>query len=304
MRDCSPNPAYVGRFAPSPTGDLHFGSLTAALASYLQARTMNGQWLLRIEDLDPPREVAGSADRIIADLRRFGMEPDRAIMYQSCRREAYTLASTRLLDSGLAFYCSCSRKSLPASGIYPGTCRNGISPGIRKRNCAIRVKVAAQPIEFTDVVQGLQRQDLQTSCGDFVIRRADGLTAYQLAVVVDDAHQGVTEVVRGADLLDSTGRQIWLQQKLGLSTPGYLHLPVAALHDGSKLSKRLGSDPVRNLPPAAALRSALKFLGHEAPALSLAGTWQWALENWSPALIPRQQTRPWNAGLQQNQLRA
>ncbi len=304
MRDCSPNPAYVGRFAPSPTGDLHFGSLTAAMASYLQARTLNGQWLLRIEDLDPPREVAGSADRIIADLRRFGMVPDRAVMYQSRRQQAYTLASTRLLDSGLAFLCCCSRNSLPASGIYPGTCRTGISPDSRKRPCAIRVRVAAQPIEFTDVVQGLQRQDLQTSCGDFVIRRADGLTAYQLAVVVDDAHQGVTEVVRGADLLDSTGRQIWLQKNLGLPTPGYLHLPVAVQTDGSKLSKRLSSDPVRNLPPAEALRSALQFLGHEAPALSLADTWKWALDNWSPALIPRQKTRPWNAGIRQNQLQA
>jgi len=270
---------YVGRFAPSPTGDLHFGSLLAAVASFLQARQSGGKWLLRIEDIDPPREVAGSVQRIIADLARIGLSPDGEVLFQSSRSFAYRKACEQLLESGQAYWCACSRKNLPPSGIYPGTCRSGISPGQKPR--ALRLRVPSEPVRFTDGLQGAQMEQLQRTSGDFVIQRADGLYAYQLAVVVDDAYQGVTEIVRGADLLDSTARQIWLQQCLDLPTPEYIHIPVAAGADGKKLSKSSGADSLSRFSPAKALREALAFLGHNAPELDLPGTWIWALNNWS-----------------------
>ena len=214
----------VGRFAPSPTGDLHFGSLLAAVASNLQVRSRGGQWLLRVDDIDPPREVPGSADRIIGDLRRLGMPPDDAVLYQSQRTQAYEAARDKLLEEGLAFWCGCSRSELPRSGVYPGTCRTGLPRGKSPR--AVRLRVGSKPVIFDDAIQGPVRDDLQETVGDFVIWRADGLPAYQLAVVVDDAFQGVSEVVRGADLLESTGRQIYLQGRLGLPTPSYAHHPV------------------------------------------------------------------------------
>lgn len=283
-RPANPVNTSIGRFAPSPTGDLHFGSLVAAVASYLQAKQAGGKWLVRVEDIDPPREVAGSAQRIIRDLLRFGMIADEAVLFQSQRSEAYDRACQQLLNSGQAYWCSCSRADLPSSGVYPGTCRNGIRPGRKARS--IRVKVGAGKIRFRDRLQGEQVETLQESVGDFVIRRADGLFAYQLAVVIDDAFQNITEVVRGADLLDSTARQIHLQVCLGLPTPGYAHIPVALLPDGNKMSKSSQSDPIRREPPAAALRLALAFLGHNAPNLDLAGTWAWALKNWSLDKVP------------------
>ena len=281
----------IGRFAPSPTGDLHFGSLVAAVGSYLEAKSRGGTWLVRVEDIDPPREVAGSAERIIADLDRLGMRPDGPILHQSQRLDAFESALKKLLAAGLAYPCACSRKDLPDSGLYPGTCRNGIAPGKRPRS--VRFNVGDNHCAFDDDIQGRVEEHPATSSGDFVIRRADGLYAYQLAVVVDDAFQGITQVVRGADLLDSTGRQICLQKALGYPTPNYMHLPVAATADDRKLSKRERSDPVRHQDPAYAVASALIFLGHEPPrAYTLQGLWDWALENWSSDLIPRRKTIP------------
>ena len=282
--------SYVGRFAPSPTGDLHFGSLVTAVASYLQAKKSGGKWLLRIEDIDPPREVAGSATRIIQDLSRFGLIADEPVLFQSRRSETYAQACEQLVQSDQAYWCGCSRKDLPPTGIYPGTCRNGIPPGRKPR--AIRLKVGASTIRFHDRLQGKLIDDLQSTVGDFVIRRADGMFAYQLAVVIDDAFQNITEIVRGADLLGSTTRQIYLQTCLEFPIPDYVHIPIALLPDGSKLSKSSRSDPVRCETPATALRLALAFLGHLAPQQSLAGTWDWALENWSLNKVPRVHARP------------
>ncbi|MBT8049499.1 MAG: tRNA glutamyl-Q(34) synthetase GluQRS [Gammaproteobacteria bacterium] len=276
----------TGRFAPSPTGDLHFGSLIAAVASFLQAKSRGGTWLVRIEDVDRPREVPGSAQRILADLQRFGMVSDRPVLYQSQRTAAYEQAITRLLDGGDAYWCGCSRSEMPASGVYPGTCSRGLPAGKSPRS--IRLRVPAQPIVFQDEVQGLIRENLEETVGDFVIRRADGLAAYQLAVVVDDAFQQVTEIVRGADLLDSTARQIHLQGCLGLDTPLYAHHPVATGNDQKKLSKRHAADPVATHPPEQALEQALRFLGQPAPeGMCLQNLWRWALDHWQLSRIPR-----------------
>jgi glutamyl-Q tRNA(Asp) synthetase len=260
--------------------------LLAAVASYAQAKVSGGQWLLRIEDIDPPREVPGSAARILADLQRFGMHSDRPVLYQSTRTVAYRHALQELLDRELAYWCGCSRSELPESGIYPGTCRNGLPSGKRRR--AVRLKVGPQPVRFTDLVQGECTESLQQTVGDFVIWRADGLPAYQLAVVVDDAFQQITEVVRGTDLLASTARQIQLQRSLGLPAPCYAHHPVAVGEDGHKLSKRTSSDPVRSMSPARSLQAALRILGQPCPAgLGLDETWRWALDNWSLSRVPR-----------------
>ena len=278
--------AYVGRFAPSPTGELHFGSLVAALGSCLQARRHGGEWRVRVEDLDPPREVEGSAERILADLRRLGFEPDGPVEYQSHRREAHEAALERLLEAGEAYPCGCTRRDLPPSGIYPGTCRDGLPPGKRPR--AIRVRMPDQAICFEDGVQGRVCQNPAQEVGDVVVRRADGLVAYQLAVVVDDAWQGITEVVRGADLQDSTARQIHLQRLLGLPTPRYAHLPLVLGADGRKLSKQFRSDPVRAMPPEDALAAALASLGHEPPeGLGLDALWDWAVAHWDLERVPR-----------------
>ena len=275
-KTASASPACVSRFAPSPTGDLHFGSMLAAVGSYLQARRSGGIWLLRIEDLDPPREVPGAAERQIMSLARFGMQPDRPIERQSQLTHRYLAALDRLRRQGDAFPCSCTRAILPADGIYPGTCRQGPKAGQLARS--IRFRVSNATIRFQDGIQGLQCQTPARQCGDFVIRRADGWIAYQLAVVVDDGAAGVTHVVRGADLLDSTGRQILLQQALGLAQPDYLHLPLIVDQHGRKLSKSEGADPVDRLPPADALRLLLRALGHAPPRhlRSLAALWDWA----------------------------
>jgi len=277
--------SIIGRFAPSPSGDLHYGSLVSAVGSYLEAKSAGGSWLLRIEDIDPPREVSGSARRIISDLGRLGLEPDGPVLYQSSRLEAYQHAVDRLLGKGLAYPCACSRKDLPASGIYPGTCRNGIPEGKNPRS--IRFRVDTGSVQFTDKLQGLISDSPAGISGDFIIRRADGLFAYQLAVVVDDDFQAVTQVVRGADLLDSTTRQICLQEALGFESPDYMHLPVALAADGKKLSKRLEADPVKHQDPAFAVERALRFLGQKPPTgLALDILWKWALEHWNSDLIP------------------
>ena len=276
----------IGRFAPSPTGDLHFGSLVSAVGSFLEAKITDGSWLLRIEDIDPPREIAGSANRIIQDLERLGLVPDGPVLYQSSRLDAYNDAINQLQDMGLAYHCACSRKDLPKSGVYPGTCRNGIAEGKKPR--AIRFHVDHDVCVFDDKVQGQISEYPAAISGDFIIRRADGLFAYQLAVVVDDDFQGVTQVVRGADLLDSTSRQICLQKALGLKSPGYMHLPVVVSSDGRKLSKQLQADPLKTRDPAYAVGQALGFLGHKPPAnLSLKDLWDWAIEHWNSNLIPQ-----------------
>jgi len=267
----------VGRFAPSPTGPLHFGSLVAALASWLDARRHGGQWLLRMEDLDPPREVPGAADAILRTLEAFGLDWDGPVLYQSTRQAAYGAALEQLRAAGLAYDCGCTRREVAEAGlpgldgpVYPGTCRNGLPPGRQPR--AVRLRTQGGLIGFTDRMQGLIRQDVGREVGDFVIRRADGYYAYQLAVVVDDAFQGVTHVVRGADLLDSTPRQILLQRLLGLPSPEYLHHPLVLTPEGEKLSKQTHAPPVDDTDPIPALRSALEFLGERVPERDEAGS--------------------------------
>jgi glutamyl-Q tRNA(Asp) synthetase len=277
---------YVGRFAPSPTGPLHFGSLVAAVASYLQARVREGRWLLRVEDIDAPREQAGATDAILGALDRYGFEWDGDVIFQSKRRRAHEAALKSLLDRGLAYPCSCSRRDLagaprgPLGIIYPGTCRDGCDAP----ESAIRLRVADSPISFTDALQGLQAQELERESGDFVIFRRDGLIAYQLAVVVDDERDGVTEVVRGIDLMDSTPRQVWLQQLLGYTTPDYAHIPVITHPNGDKLSKLTGAAGIPVRDRSHALTAALIALRQNPPAKlrhsALNEVWQWAIENW------------------------
>jgi len=259
-----------GRFAPSPSGPLHFGSLIAALGSFPMARSEGGQWLLRIEDIDTPRVVPGAADHILHTLEAFGLYWDGAVVYQSRRLPHYQDALQRLLAAGLAYPCSCSRQEVARAAakpfgtmIYPGTCRYG--PCRPEQPTAIRLRTAAPIIQFHDRIQGPYAQCLETAVGDFVIRRADGLFTYQLVVVVDDAAQNITQVVRGSDLLDSTPRQIYLQQLLGLPTPDYGHLPVAVDRLGYKLSKQTQAEPVNWRQPTPTLLAALRFLGHEPP---------------------------------------
>ncbi|MEP7044871.1 MAG: tRNA glutamyl-Q(34) synthetase GluQRS [Dokdonella sp.] len=256
--------AYQGRFAPSPSGRLHFGSLVAALGSWLFARAANGSWIVRMEDLDREREAAGAAHDILATLCAFGLESDAAIVYQSERSAAYHAALERLAQSGAAYACWCSRSDLEAfGGLHPPQCVVAEQTG---RAPAWRVRVAQGLIAFDDAIQGPQRQDLCREVGDFVIWRVEGNAAYQLAVVVDDAAQAITDIVRGADLLDSTARQLLLQRLLGLPQPGYAHLPLALDADGRKLSKHERARPVDAADPLPALRAALGFLGQTASA--------------------------------------
>lgn len=289
------HPAYIGRFAPSPTGPLHFGSLIAALASWLQARQAGGRWLVRMEDLDPPREVPGAADAILRVLERYRLHWDGAVLYQSRRHEHYRAALDSLLRAGLAYPCGCTRREIQAAGhtgidaiVYPGTCRQGLPAGKSPR--AYRLRVKAGVTAFGDRTQGEIRQDVAREVGDFVLRRADGYWAYQLAVVVDDAAQGITEVVRGADLLNSTARQIHLQDVLELPTPAYVHLPVAVNEQGKKLSKQTHAPSLNDAEVLPTLLGAWAFLGQEtilpsvdAPEDFLA----WAVEHWDIARVPR-----------------
>lgn len=296
---------YRGRFAPSPTGPLHFGSLVAAVGSHADARAHGGEWLVRIEDLDAPRTVPGAAEAILQALAALGMASDGAVLYQSRRGDAYRAALARLAAGGHTYPCACTRKEIADSAsrfgappeparelVYPGTCRNGLPPGRAAR--AIRCRVDETPVAFDDAVQGTVRQSLAREVGDFVVLRADGVFAYQLAVVVDDADQGVTDVVRGADLLDSTARQIHLQRALGLATPRYCHLPVVTDARGEKLSKQTLAAPVDAAHPAPLLRRALAFLGHAPPAEldDVAALWDWAARHWDRTRIPRTRAAP------------
>ncbi|MCF6218645.1 MAG: tRNA glutamyl-Q(34) synthetase GluQRS [Gammaproteobacteria bacterium] len=283
------NPPYRGRFAPSPTGPLHFGSLVAAVGSYLAAITQKGEWHLRIEDLDPPREIPGAADAILRCLDAFGFAWHGEVIYQSQRHPAYHAALEQLQKQGLTFPCHCTRKSLSASPIYPGHCRHQENNSLPH---AIRLRTLSDTptLQFNDRLQGLQQQNITREVGDFVIKRADGLFAYQLAVVVDDAALGVTEVVRGGDLLAVTARQIYLQQKLKVTTPDYCHLPLVTHRTGEKLSKQTFAKPLDTDNPAPHLWYALLFLGQAPPAAlrqdSLSEIWQWARQNWRIEAIP------------------
>lgn len=266
------NPPYRGRFAPSPTGPLHAGSLVAALASWLDARAAGGRWLVRVEDVDTPRCVPGADEIILRQLADCGLRPDEPPVWQSQRGERYQAALERLVDAGLAYPCACSRKdieqALLAAGhprerhgelVYPGTCRSGLR-GRPARAWRMRTE-GAGTLHWTDRRLGPQQQDLAREVGDFVLRRADGLWAYQLAVVVDDAEQGITHVVRGEDLTDNTARQVWLQRALGLPTPAYLHTPLVCAADGEKLSKQNGAAALKTDDPMRCLREAGDVLG-------------------------------------------
>jgi glutamyl-Q tRNA(Asp) synthetase len=270
---------YAGRFAPSPTGPLHFGSLVAALASWHDARAAGGRWLVRMEDLDAPRTQPGAAEDILRTLQSLGLHGDGPVLFQSTRSMDYEKAIQSIKTH--TYWCGCTRREIADSSlglaadgaqIYPGTCRNGLPPGREPR--ALRVRVPDEVISFTDRVQGRIEQNLAREVGDFVLHRADGQFAYQLAVVVDDAAQGITDVVRGADLLDSTARQIYLQRLLGLPTPRYLHVPVAVNAAGEKLSKQTGATPI---DPKTDVPRALAFLGQNG-------------SGWNPQRIPARRT--------------
>lgn len=289
---------HRGRFAPSPTGPLHFGSLVAAVGSCLDARAQGGSWLVRMEDVDTPRNVPGAADDILRTLEAFGFEWDGSVLFQSARLDAYAAALERLKRDGLAYGCACSRKEIADSAThsaidgglaYPGTCRGGLPAGRTVR--AWRLRVDGEEIAFADRLQGRVAQRLEHDVGDFVLLRADGLFAYQLAVTVDDEFQGISSVVRGADLLASTPRQIWLQRCLGYATPDYAHLPVAANAAGEKLSKQTRAAPLQTDRAAAELVRALRFLGQPVPAdlahATVGDVWAWARANWACAAIPR-----------------
>ncbi len=286
---------YRGRFAPSPTGPLHKGSLVAAVASYLDAKKHKGQWLVRMEDVDELRNVKGAADSILHSLEAFGFEWDEDILYQTQRKDAYAEALQTLKDQDLLYPCTCSRKSLKAKAasgkiasgplgiIYPGFCINNDFSKLKADDYAIRIKVPEKNFSFNDELLRHNTQNLKNDLGDFIIRRRDGLFAYQLAVVVDDAFQNITHVVRGADLLDSTARQIFLQSCLSYPALNYAHLPLIVHENGDKLSKQTGAKSIGNKADIPLLVECLKFLGQAPPENlsheSLNNFWEWAITN-------------------------
>lgn len=285
---------YIGRFAPTPTGLLHFGSLLTALASYLDARHQHGKWLVRIEDLDPPREVAGATTEILRTLECYGLHWDDEVWYQSNRHSIYQSYIDQFLANQQAFYCACSRKQLPPElkGVYPGTCRGTFAPG--NTATAVRLQVRDEAFGFTDLLQDQFNQNLQQDVGDFVIRRKDGLYAYHLAVVVDDHEQHISNIVRGMDLLDSTPRHLYLQNLLNFETPSYAHLPLIVNEFGQKISKQTFAKPIPNEKPTEFLWAALQALGqspekqlrNETPEQLLT----WAVAHWDLNKIPRCQS--------------
>jgi glutamyl-Q tRNA(Asp) synthetase len=298
LKTTEPQPSYCGRFAPSPTGPLHFGSLVAAVGSYLDARAANGRWLLRIEDVDAPRTVPGAAELIVRTLADFGLVWDGEVVWQSRKLESYREILDLLRRQGDAYPCACSRREVADSAmhpsvdgglVYPGTCRGGLAHGREAR--AWRMRVPNAECGFADRVQGVVSQNLEKEVGDFVLLRADGQYAYQLAVVADDAEAKVTDVVRGADLIDSTPRQIWLQQRLGYPVPRYAHLPVATNAAGEKLSKQTMAPAVAHASGAPLLVRAMRFLGQSVPdeiaRLPLPEFWDWAIAHWDINRVPR-----------------
>jgi glutamyl-Q tRNA(Asp) synthetase len=285
----SASSVYVGRYAPSPTGPLHFGSLVAAVASYLDARSQQGKWLLRMEDLDKPREMPGAADDIVRTMEGYGFEWDGEIMYQSQRDPAYQEMLDQLIDMGLVYPCNCSRREIAAiahagieGSVYPGTCRSGMSKSREAK--AWRVKADAAHVVFKDFFKGSIDHHMHSDIGDFVLKRADGLFAYQLAVVVDDHEQGINHVVRGADLLNSTSRQVLLQYLLSIPSPAYAHIPLVTNANGEKLSKQTHATPVLVKDAAEHLFHAFEFLGFRNmpfnKKVDLKTLWQWGLEHW------------------------
>ena len=295
MLNASP---YIGRFAPSPTGLLHDGSLVAAMASYLDAKAHQGQWLVRMEDVDEARTAPGAADAILKALSTLQMAWDGPVVFQSCRTNLYQAAFDKL--GRLAYPCGCTRREIVDSqigvasdgaAVYPGTCREGLPVGKPTRSYRLLVPDIGQPAElirFEDRWQGLMQQHLAIEVGDFVLKRADGFWTYQLAVVVDDADQGVTHVVRGADLLDSTARQIYLQRQLGLTTPSYLHVPVITNANGEKLSKQYDAQPLDLTQPLQTLVKAAWFLGLEIGHVASVETfWSVAIAAWASQRLER-----------------
>lgn len=295
---------YRGRFAPSPTGPLHFGSLVTAVGSYMQARSQHGEWLVRMEDIDPPREQPGAADAILRALEAYHLHWDGAVLYQSDRAEAYLVALDQLQNQGDSFPCSCTRTSIAntlanhqihtteGQLVYPGTCRHGLPTGTTAR--AIRLRVPARTDTFSDALQGRIETDLQAQIGDFVVRRADGLFAYHLAVVVDDAKQQISEIVRGTDLLTSTPPQRYLQSCLGYPHPRYCHLPIVVNQQGQKLSKQTFAPAIDIDEPGPTLIKALNTLGLS-PDVSLIGAppatlLSWAITQWDLQKLPHQAT--------------
>ena len=285
--------AYVGRFAPSPTGPLHVGSLTAALASYLHARQARGRWLVRIEDIDPPREAPGAADRILATLEAFDLQWDGTVHYQSARVSSHRSVAASLLADGRAFRCSCTRSELRGTTEvaelgtrYPGHCR---TRAVHDRATAVRMRVEPGEVRFVDRLQGEQRHDLSTLTGDYVIVRKDGLPAYHLAAVLDDAGAGITHIVRGIDLLRATTVHLHLQRTLQLPTPVYLHVPVVVNDAGQKLSKQTGAAAVEDRSAAAVAVSLLGYLGLSPPTDLIGAApralWAWAIERWDPDVL-------------------
>lgn len=279
---------YTGRFAPSPTGPLHFGSLVAAVASYLDAKHHQGTWLLRIEDLDPPRESKTALSEILFALDRFGLRWDEDILFQSKRLEHYQHSLDKLSKDGLLYPCTCSRKK--TTGVYQRYCINQPFDNINSPY-AVRIKTDNRRIEIQDRLHGSKSWNLQKEIGDFIIKRKDGLFAYQLAVVLDDAQQKVNQVVRGTDLLDSTPRQIFLQSALGLDTPHYTHVPIIVHADGSKLSKQTGASAIDTRYPLPTLIKVLTVLGQELPPDDMLQTptdcLDWAGQHWHLQKIPK-----------------
>ena len=287
---------YRGRFAPSPSGPLHFGSLIAATASYLQARSQQGEWFLRIDDIDEKRTVKGADQRIIQTLDQFGFEWQGKIIYQSHCKADYQDALHQLTEKKLIYACDCSRQKIrqharqSAYGyIYPGYCRD---KNHQAEEYALRLRTDDKPIIFNDAILGHQQQNIEQDVGDFIVRRRDTLFAYQLAIVVDDEKQGISDIIRGADLLDSTARQIYLQQQLSYTTPSYAHLPLAMHPQGGKLSKLTAAPAINSQQASRELFKALSFLGQQPPEASqhspLDELWSWAINNWSLQKIPAQ----------------
>jgi glutamyl-Q tRNA(Asp) synthetase len=293
--DSKPRTGYIGRFAPSPTGPLHFGSLLAALASYLDARANQGKWLLRVEDLDPPREPAGSAELILRQLQEFGMDWDDEVLYQSSRLDAYEEVMDQLQDKGLCYPCDCTRPQIREMGlVYNGSCRKRSTPP--EMPYALRLKIDALKLGFDDEIQGHFAQKLEGEVGDFVIRRKDKLFAYQLAVVVDDEFQNITHVVRGWDLLDSTPRQIYLQRVLDYQEMSYAHIPIIVDEKGQKLSKQSFAPSIETDKASQAIYKALTFLG-QAPPLEIEkespeSQLQWAIGSWDSQEVAKVDSLP------------
>lgn len=281
--------AYRGRFAPSPTGDLHVGSLVAAIASYCQAKSQQGEWLIRIEDIDETRTIKGADHLIIETLKKYGLESDRPVIYQTSaeRQHHYTQAVVSLTERNLTFPCLCTRKQLSGTTVYPGTCRE-LTNTTPKQAFATKVKANLQTYQFNDAVQGIQQHKVSQQCGDFNIKRKDGLYCYQLAVVLDDAAQGITEVVRGIDIMESTGRQMMLIDMLGLPQPDYAHIPVITTADGHKLSKQNHAKPITHEDPFETTMLALSLLQQRLPKLKVKSMQQllkFAVENWQTSTI-------------------